>query len=378
MENINRNVATAIFETVENPEKWYRALELLCKECGASKAIIALRHAETAEFVIPSGVQDEHNSPMLYGFSEEEVGSFICHYIKHDIWTEYERVYRPHIPYALSKHIPLQELTNSTFWEWLEPQEINDTIVAELGYTNGFWAAINLYFQNSDGQISRVIEVNLNKYLPILQQAWQIGRNLTVARLESQNQPQLICHLPHTAIVVDHHFIVLSRNNKAQELEEIGLIENLSIGTKLRLASEIPIQSSALTSEQLKILSSGQKISTDEKTPCKYAATIVPVSETEDILGEVHSGYLVTIMPTNALHLEGESPVWENDTLSAKERILVRMVAEGKQIVEVEKLLGISKSRSMQIWRSARKKLEIKDKAEVFSIHQVFLSKNYT
>jgi hypothetical protein len=88
----------AIYETISDINKWENVLQLFIKVTGATKGIITLRDRQTAELVIPTNVRQELSSPFVNGFSEEEIHSYITHYIKLDPWTEIENLYHPHKP----------------------------------------------------------------------------------------------------------------------------------------------------------------------------------------------------------------------------------------------------------------------------------------
>ncbi len=71
----------AIYETISDINKWQNALQLFIKVTGATKGIITLRDRQTAELVIPKDVRQELSSPFVNGFSEEEIHSYITHYV---------------------------------------------------------------------------------------------------------------------------------------------------------------------------------------------------------------------------------------------------------------------------------------------------------
>ena len=130
------------FQTIPNVEKWEAVIRKLLAMTGARKGIMSLRSTTSADFVVPSGVLD---SPLIVNFDRSFVQSFVEEYIAHDPWTPIERAHHPHLPYVLSTHIAPAELRRSKFWEWLEPQGIDDTIVAEVGRSKGTWVGLNLY-----------------------------------------------------------------------------------------------------------------------------------------------------------------------------------------------------------------------------------------
>ncbi|MEH6444294.1 MAG: hypothetical protein V7784_10375 [Oceanospirillaceae bacterium] len=97
--------------------------QLFCEITGAKKGIITLRDRTSAELVIPKDVESDLSSPLLYGFSDQEIGSYIMHYIQFDPWTKFERLRHPNKPNALSKYVTYNEITATPFWQWVRAAE---------------------------------------------------------------------------------------------------------------------------------------------------------------------------------------------------------------------------------------------------------------
>ncbi len=66
--------------TVSNRGVWDRALGDLCAFVGARKALLSLRAYKTADIVVPDNVMRTYGSPLIYGFSEMEVGAYLDTY----------------------------------------------------------------------------------------------------------------------------------------------------------------------------------------------------------------------------------------------------------------------------------------------------------
>lgn len=373
MRELNQSVVAELFKTIADSSHWQKALAVLCEEIGAQKAIITLRDVDTANLVIPTQVSEEHLSPLLYGFSENEVGAYLDEYVHVDPWTQYERVFRPFLPYALSKFISQPELKQTKFWPWLERQGINDTVVAEIGYSGKHWAAINLYFDNDSTNAVEGVVDGLTAYQDILQQVWRTGFSLTSAKATMQINSSIIDYLSDPAVLLDRNLIVLSCNTKATDALEAGLIEDLECGKRVRLCGSVE----RVSKDGFELGAADRTHGSSGGNSSSYVAVLSELNHVEDVVGYAHAHLLLTLVSKERNQLNTEEYIWNKSELTPNERVLARTIAEGGQIKDVENKLGISKSRTMQIWRCLRKKLDVRDKADLYARHQKHLA-NYT
>lgn len=105
-----------------------------------------LRDKYSVELYITNDISAELKSPMLYGFTADEIDDYLEHYYQDDPWTEVEHQYHPVIPYAMSSYLPVEALRKTKFWQWLEPQQINDSVVVEIFSAPDSWISMNLFF----------------------------------------------------------------------------------------------------------------------------------------------------------------------------------------------------------------------------------------
>ncbi|KAB7613620.1 hypothetical protein F9L33_09580 [Amylibacter sp. SFDW26] len=372
MDNDYQKVVSALLDTIGDDTKWHKALELICEYTGSKKAIIALRNTKTAELIIPTKVQEDHNSPLLFGFSDESIEEYISQYYEVDPWTHYERVYRPYYPYILSKFISKTELQQSTFWNWLKPQKITDSLVYEIGNDKLTWVAINLYFDNASIDPSKVI-TKFQQLMEPLKKAWLIGRSVHLAKRNPTGTTSLIEIIPNPAVAIDERHIVIDFNNEALRLKRESIILNLERGAKLginsaRVATSNPEMNCFFEDNH-------EDFDTQE---IEYIAYLDHKSEFEELVGINHARALIIFTPKILRERNEEIQIWENEQLTVQEKALVRFVAEGGRLLDFQHAHGISKPRSAQISKSVRKKLNLKVLSDIHLQHQIKVSKNYT
>lgn len=375
MENLELLNAT-LYKTIEDINVWQDVLSLVCEISGADKGIIALRDQLTAEIVIPEVVEEELQSPLIFGFSQDEVESYIGYFWRYDPWTEIEKLYHPHTPYALSKHLGRAELVDSKFWEWLEPQSIDDTVVLELGSAPKYWTAMNLYYNKDSTSIREKILDVVTELEPKLQDIWRYGQLVRAAKSPSRCLEYLLEQKLHASFMIEQTGKVVTSNSKAK----VFLSEEncLSVDLTNRL---LP---SALSSQQ-QMTTSLQKLSQSGSIPDQasvyemvslhdgFSLRISPIFSTEDTVGDRECLYLVKILTSDHTYIDIDTPIWKTKGLSPKERQLVELLANGKKVVDYQKENSVAKSTAHFHWANVKKKLKVKDRSEIFAKHQLYL-----
>lgn len=366
MDAVRISVIEKLFDTIDDPESWHVALGALCGAVGAKKAIISLRHYPSAEIVVPSIVEEEHNSPLLFGFTEDEVGAFLTDFYDVDPWTPIEREKHPYTPYPLSRYLSDQALVKSRFWDWLHPQGINDSMVAEVGFTEDNWAAINLYFHRDSREEAEAKTRLLEAYLPWIRKVWKIGRELWLARLRINPELTLINALEQPALVLTQDLRLMGWNSAAADLAKSGLIRNM----RLNEVPLVPLDLSVMRDPKLDVSLPTFDPDEGEITLPPHSAVLNPIRLAEHMSGEQLGSLLLTLMPNTDHLVRQKAAVWEHPDLTQQESRLVRLYAHGAQVTDVMDELGVSRTRIMQIWRSARAKLGIERKVQLQVIHE--------
>jgi DNA-binding CsgD family transcriptional regulator len=359
----------AIYKTIESIELWQDVLQLFCTLTGAKKGIITLRDRTTAELVIPNDVESDLSSPLLYGFSNEEIGSYIGHYIAYDPWTEFEKLYHPNTPIALSKYVKYDSITGSTFWEWLQPQGISDTVVLDIGASFPNWVAMNLYFDGQDAATKRKIVRYTSKLQETMQEVWSLGQKVRAAQLEPSRLGYFLDQQPDPSILLSPDGKIILANKKAEQLFNAP---DSIIGRK---EAEIIIQDKKLKKQYnnvMRLIKDVPGAKFHEKLDLKtgdFSLSLALIEKAEDQIGVDKAARLLTIKRLS----KSLACVWETPGLTKRERQLVEFIANGGRVIDFANSFNLSKSTSHFHWSNVKKKLNVQDRSEIVARHNIYL-----
>lgn len=368
MRNLEK-LQLAIYKTIENIALWQDVLQMLCEVTGAKKGIITLRDRTTAELVVPTDVENDLSSPLLYGFSLEEIGGYIEHYIEFDPWTAFEKLHHPDKPIALTKYVKYEALVSSPFWEWLAPQGISDTVVLDIGTSYPNWIAMNLYYDGQDPAVKRKIVRYTTKLQQVMQQAWELGQKVRAAHLEPSRLGYFLDQQLDPSILFSPAGEIILLNHQAEQLCNPG--ESIFSCESKRLL----IEDKKLNKQFLKLLddigqvSQAQRLDKYEFKNGDFKLTLTLIEKAEDPIGVDKAARLLTIRKLNQALL----CVWETPGLTNRERQLVEVLAGGGRIVDFSNQYGVTKSTSHFHWGNVKKKLNIVDRAQIVTLQQAYL-----
>lgn len=333
---------------VVDTSMWSEALQRLCNYTSTRKALITLRDLKTAEIVVPSDVLADFASPLIYGFSEEEVGSYLLKFAEIDVWTPVEQANYPYFPYAMSRYLDLRTLKQSEFWDWLEPQRINDCIVCELGRTDHYWAALNLYFDGIESSKVNIALERLRVVLPSLRSAWSASREFQLSKTSEDALMMVLNSMSFPAALVSRTGDTLRCNLELRELS-LSWEKPVRIGTRFSLPRDVLLDHDAS-------IVSFDLIRTDERDT-NLRAHVSAFQSAEFAGGERRDMYLVSCSPMELAPVAASGEIWENPALTIRERELVKLVALGHKFRIAQLKMELSYPRIMQLWKSSRDKL---------------------
>ncbi|WP_299924537.1 hypothetical protein [uncultured Pelagimonas sp.] len=339
-------LVTALSRTVLDPKCWDAALHSLCEYCGASKALISRRTLRGAQIVIPTTLQNEWQSPLIYGFSRQEVETFLAQFASTDPWNQIEAQNFPFTPYELSRFLPLKKLQETMFWGWLEPQGLVDSIVAVVDQDDTGWTALNLYLDAEQARNSDQIIHRLSEVLSDLKEVWTAGRDVFIARSDYWPIPSIVEHMSDPCIVVDLKHVVSTLNAAATHLTEAGVLQAIP-GETLAL----PQQWSPYLPKELTSLAGFS--ASDEAE--KWQPFVAKDVRLEHLSGESNGYRILFIMRKQ--DVVKAAPDWEHSNLNEREKLLVRLLAHGGKVKDGAELFGISVRANADIWKSASVKL---------------------
>ncbi|MFY0596298.1 MAG: hypothetical protein JXQ85_07705 [Cognatishimia sp.] len=355
-------LSSKLIKAIQDPLLWHEALGDLCVFTKTDRALISLRDKKDASIVIPDDVSEEFASPLIFGFSEAEVEAFLSDFGEVDPWTAIEKENYPYFPYCMSRYLPTDQLKQTEFWHWLQPMGISDSLVCEIGQTETYWAALNLYFEpENEDQVTAVLD-RVKQVLPVLKSVWSTGRELQIAKSAADSMEIILSAIHEPAAMVSHDGNLIAQNVQMDAfMAKAGLApQNKS---EFALPSDLTIRKTK-QSEKLHLRRSKASGSKGEVHIKAYKT--VQFSD-----GENRDSYLLTIEQPASLHQLSGAEVWDFEALTPRERTLVKLAAEGLKFSEAQEEMGLSYPRIMQIWKSSRDKLGINDVNELRLAHKL-------
>lgn len=371
----NNMITELLYQTVTNIEVWQDVLAYLCNVTGAPKGIIMLRDKGDAELFISKNIHAELESPMLYGLSGEDIESYITEYYKFDPWTNIEKNHHPVRPYAMSKYLPIKSLQETKFWEWLEPQGINDSVVVELYDSKNYWISINLFLDGNDEKIKKLSLIVLENLQFLMNKVWHLGLQYKMSNSSPEGLVYFLEQQTSPSILIDCNLKVIHKNKKADVI--------LSAPNNLikRAAGHLFIRNSG---KQKLFKETVVNLSSVEFNPILPPTTVINLgswschvtllSDAQNIVGEDTALRLLSFR-LNVLHPDDQQlfPIWESPGLTSREKELVKELAEGNKVVDFQKKHKMAKSTAHNHWTSVKRKLQLKDRAQIVDKHRYYL-----
>ncbi len=353
-----------LIKAISDPSEWQRALGSLCRATGADRALIALRHRDSADIVIPETIAEQHNGPLIYGFTDDEVGAYLYQFAKIDPWTAIEKANHPYFPYALSRHISLEELHRTPFWNWLEPMKIDDSIVCEISSRGEYWTSLNLYFGGTSPEKADRIRERLKDVLGVLRAVWDSSREVQLAKAKETSLDVVFAQIGLPAMILGADGTIEQISAAMAEIGEQALGQPPTIGARLVLPQDMELVSNT-DDLPFKVKTSSRQ------TGYEGRAMISVLDRGQLTTGEPSTNCVLTLSADQNGPRSAGDLLWEAPSLTERERTLVRMIAVGSILKDAAVVMGISRQRVMQLWKSAREKLSVSDTNELRFEHKL-------
>jgi DNA-binding CsgD family transcriptional regulator len=330
------DIGEFIFETVVDVARWERVIAALCEETGCKKGIISLRETDSSRFIVPQSVLE---SPLIYGFDSNEIESFVVKYQKNDPWTAIEHDNYPEGPIVLSDFLPRSELEKTSFWEWLKPQDISDTVALSLGKYASYWVGFNLYGSRKDCKTAVDFLVPL---LPSLRQGWWLGEEFFDLRRSHDLTAEVLSDLPVPIFSFDDDGEVAATSKSLLKMVSSSGQSLSRLLTKDRLASLVANQSS-------------RKSETLEVDDQMWRIFLVSSSDIEDPVGRKSRRYLAMVASNITTRTETIRMLFEATKFSPRQEQLVEHLKQGKSIASFAEMNGIAVDTAYHHWKEIKR-----------------------
>lgn len=330
---------------------WHDVLVAICELTGAKKAIIALRDNKTAELVVPETVSDTNISPVVFGFSEIDVENYLTKYYALDPWTDIERRKRPVVSYHLSTYLPTAQLRASPFWPWLDGQGISDTHVAELDSGARGWVALNIYFDGANRKTGERVQAFMHENLAAISRSWKLFQQIQKYRCGETISPRLMATFENPALFFNSgmEIVAINRDGAKSFAEYFDCDRNFALGP-MPFVCRKAIENVFATRRDA--------ISPHNFPPNENDDVLIvrAIHHGEDVVGRETNIWLATIESRENKRDVG-ARIWENASLTAREREVVQAIAEGLSLSEFARKTGLSANTCKSYLRDARRKM---------------------
>uniref|UniRef100_UPI00192CF03D LuxR C-terminal-related transcriptional regulator n=1 Tax=Thaumasiovibrio occultus TaxID=1891184 RepID=UPI00192CF03D len=370
----HETLSSLLLKSSINVSDWGRILAALLDLCGASRGVISLRCRHTASVFVPPVVLKEGQSPLICGLSKEEVNTYLKYYADMDPWVAIERKHHPVVPYLMSEYLPLDELKTLPYWQWLEPQGINDCATLDIGRCDEGWIAVSVLFDGStEGQRYQVLNT-LRQYQHSLSLAWRMRQKARENTMSSVCFEQLINQIAFPAFILSPSNKLINYNHAGERfladcdtpLQESD--DELVLIDENRRCRAIPIRKYFDATEYNAYRSTPQNLEAGE-----WCLEYAHLGEGGNLLGVDDLLRLVIVKRKEDIKNEFLTPIWDFPGLTRRERQLVKVLATGGKVVDFSHQYKVAKSTSHSHWSNVKRKLNVGDRSEIYAQHQVYL-----
>ncbi|RBO82539.1 LuxR C-terminal-related transcriptional regulator [Marinomonas aquiplantarum] len=364
-----KDILSPLYETIINQNKWEYLIEILCNRTKSKSGFITLREKKNSRIVVPNQVNIDLKSPLIFGLKKEDIYSYINEYIHIDPWTLIELKHHPFTPYNMAKHLPIEELSKSVFWKWLQPQDINDAIVLELYSCENHWISLNLLFKNTSEEDLNDKLSFLTYLQPKLREVWELGQRFRASQASSPGMDYFVQQQELPSLLMDEQNKLVSTNSHMEEL-----IGNKNAPIALRNQTVYFKEKNIRESIKTAFSSLTPKTNTEiifTSSDWNYKCALL--GEQSDLIGK-NSGVKFIQLLEASNDVQGHtSLIWELEFLTSREQQLVKVLANGGRVVDFERTYNIAKSTAHSHWSNVKKKLVISDRSEIVAMHHSYL-----
>ena len=351
-EPITAELPLKLMCAIQDPAKWADVLDFIIAKTGAKAAIITLRDKPTCQIVNDTELEQKFHSPLIRGFSTEAIIHYLTNLRTIAPWAAFQRTYYPYRPVQMTKVCPPSTVKDTCFFEWLKEQGCEDTVVFERDRMAGYWTAINLFLEKSDGPTAERVVAFANANYDLLRNAWTASQTLTHS---TQVKDALLTSAAHSGAPVclaGANGEMIECNELFKEVVETGAVRLSGASQKLSFARHVSVQGLSRW-EQHELLSHDA-----EGPPLHIVASAVDPDPR--FPGKREKLWLLSCSNAHVGAIRTKARVMFNlEALTRQEKGLYRAIASGASIKIAGASIGLKRSRTFEVWSSVKSKLGI-------------------
>lgn len=319
-------LTSLLLSAADDSSKWETALIRLASICGAKAAVITARSNKTSRVFISNEMETDFHSVFLGQLSRSVVEEYVTNFRDTDIWAESQRKEHPHVPTVMSHKVSQRELTYAPLWKWLEPQNIDDTIVVEIGHSRNAWTALNVFFRNEGPDHEEHILNQIQLHLNDIKRAWRLTRMRTQFSSIRRHLQESVFQSLQLIFLLEANGAISSYSREARTLIKKDIVRIAKKDNKLSIASTSVVVDDKDLSDVIRFHESSN-------TSLQYTLRRLPADNIVFHTGEPLGLMVVELAPL----FDPEILPWEHPELSFLQKDLLLFLAQGGRMKDVRK-----------------------------------------
>lgn len=353
VEDAQSDLSQRLVSAIKDPQKWGDVLECIITITGAQAAIITLRHKDTCQIVNDVELEQKFHSPLVRGFSNEAIAYYLNTLRTIDPWAACQKQKYPYLPMQMSTVLSKDSIADSRFFDWLESEKIDDTIVFELDRMAGYWTAINLFTAKDDDASAENLMLFAKKNYSLIRSAWQTSQEMARYRQANHALFKQASAGGAPVCIAGPNGEMLTCNTRFRQLIDRDVIRLSGNDMKLSFSESVSVH--GLQRWEQHNLTRHRGDETDEILVLAY-----PFDPDPFFANKREQNWLITCSGSEKCEIAPAIMASFNlDRLNDQEKSMYELVASGKPVTDAGSNIGLKRSRSFQVWASVKQKLGI-------------------
>lgn len=352
--SIYASLSMKLVAAIQNPQKWGDVLDCIIDITPAKGAIITLRDKTNCQIVNDVELEQRFHSPLIRGFSKVAIIHYLTELRTIDPWAAYQKTYYPYRPVQMSRVCPPDTIKVPDFLNWLKGEGFEDTIVFELDRMSGYWTAINLFLEKSEGPEAELTMAFAKDHYDLLRSSWKASQELAWSRQANRALMARAASGGAPVCLAGANGEMIECNALFEKLIDRDVIRLSGPGRKISFAENISIHGLDRW-EQHDF--TGHRSGTESDPLLILASPIDPDPLFTDKREQL---WLLTFTNAGGDTVDPSvSRSFNLSALTARERQLYEEIVKGHSIEQAGEAIGLKRSRAFDVWGSIKRKLAI-------------------
>jgi DNA-binding CsgD family transcriptional regulator len=327
-----------IYDAALDEKLWADASPAIAATFDAPSTSLQLRHMHT-------GVLERLS--MTKNYDAKSIAAYVSHYWQHDPWVKGALKFDLSTVLANKDFIDEADLINSEIYQdFARPLGVFHSVGALFPVGNGEFGAIGIHRPRNGQAFGEPDKALVSSFLPHLQRALQIRRQLLTPTIEHQASHEALDRTATATLVLSRDCHILLANRKAEQLfREADAIR--SVGDRLvvvgRSASDrlFALVRDAANTAAGRSASSGGVLALGRFNRLPLTALVAPFRPARDGVGAKLPAAILFIRDPEGLSPAGDA-VQSLFGLTPAEATVASDLADGKSVEEIAASVGVT------------------------------------